>query len=284
VRKNVGAPHSDELPNLRRIANQITLADAFEEATCCHLDREQIQAVCEFVGTMINGFERDEQRALFIFHLCNVLELTNVDELNREALGQIFPRLRQLVLDVSAAPKKKPNVFQRMSFRSLLGQHLRRDEDVLNKRASRVARAIAMMKIVMGFGNSRGLGLSHRTGSLRKARLFKSDVGDGSFDLLWRLIRNKLDSFQFMGSGNGGRNFLEGLRSLALLYPLVRAVAKYNAANRGAPQIESQDVDEAVAAIEHSFGRLGVLNQGSVRSLEKVLLQPETFTRLVRTV
>src|SRR5205814_4074128 len=126
---------------------------------------------------------------------CNLLELTNVDELNREALGQIFPRLRQLVLDVTTAPVKRSNAFQRMSFRSLLGQYLRRDEDVLNKRASRVARAIAMIKIVIGFGSFRGLGLSHRSGSVRKARLFKPDIGDGNFELLWRLVRNKLDSF-----------------------------------------------------------------------------------------
>ena len=97
----------------------------------------------------------------------------------------------------------------------------------------------------------------------------------------WRMIRNKLDSFQFMGGANGGRNLFEGLRSLALLYPLTFAVAKYNAANRGATRIESEDVDTAVATIEHSFGRSPALNQSHARSLEKALLEPSIFTRLV---
>jgi hypothetical protein len=259
----------------------IHLPDGFDEATCCHLDREQIQAVCEFVGTMIEGFERDDQRALFIFHLCNLLEMTNAAEVNREALAQIFSRLRQLVIETSAAPVKRPNVFARMSFRSLLGQYLRRDEDVLNERASRIGRALAMMKLVLGFGSLHSLGLAHRKGSIRKVRLFECKSANNPSPLLLRLIRNKLESFQFMGAANGGRNFLDGLRSLALLYPLVGAVTKYNAANRGASKVESEDIDEAVAAIDHSFGRISIM---SVKSLEKALLQSDTFTRLVRCV
>jgi hypothetical protein len=98
------------------------------------------------------------------------------------------------------------------------------------------------------------------------------------------MIHNKLDSFQFMGKGANGRDFLDGLRSLALLYPLVGAVAKYSAANRGAPSVEAEDVDYAVAAIEHSYGRLAILNQPFTRSLEKLLMQPGAFARLARNV
>jgi hypothetical protein len=69
-----------------------------------------------------------------------------------------------------------------------------------------------------------------------------------------------------------------------LLYPLVLAVAKYNAGNRGASQIEPEDVDGAVAAIDHSFGRSAVLSQSHVRSLECTLLEPTAFTRLIRAL
>ena len=37
----------------------------------------------------------------------------------------------------------------------------------------------------------------------------------GVFALYWRLVRIRLESFQFMGLANDGRNFLAGLRSLA---------------------------------------------------------------------
>jgi hypothetical protein len=182
---------------------------------------------------------------------------------------------------------RRPGWFARFSFRTLLGMYLRRDEDVLNGRASRFGRMIAMTRLVLGGGSFRGLGLSHAPGKLRKARLFKSHQTSDDpdvFGLLWRVIRVKLESFQFMGSSNGGRNFFDGLRSLALLYPLTRAVARYNAANRAAVKIEPQDVDQAVAAIEHSFGRSAVLNQASARRIETMLLEPVTFARLARSV
>jgi hypothetical protein len=87
-----------------------------------------------------------------------------------------------------------------------------------------------------------------------------------------------------MGPANNHRNFLSGLRSLALLYPLVVAVAKFSAANRGASAIEVDDVDYAVTSIEHSFGRLPVLNQAMTHYIEKLLMNSNTFARLVRNI
>jgi hypothetical protein len=142
--------------------------------------------------------------------------------------------------------------------------------------------------MVLGGGNFNRLGLSHPAGTLRKARLFAHPTSltaePGIFSLHWRMIRNKLESFQFMGNGSDGRNFLEGMRLLALLYPLVLATAKYSAANRNSPRIEAADVDYAVAAIEHSHGRLAILNKRSMRSIETLLTEHQAFTRLVRSL
>ena len=80
------------------------------------------------------------------------------------------------------------------------------------------------------------------------------------------------------------RDFLRGLHSLALLYPMVLAAAKHHAASRSASSVSAKDIEHAVAAIEHSFGRAAVLRQPFVKSIEKLLLQRDTITRLVRTV
>ena len=48
--------------------------------------------------------------------------------------------------------------------------------------------------------------------------------------MVWRLVRNKLESYSFLGVADGNRDFLVGLRSLALLYPLTLAAAKHHAA------------------------------------------------------
>lgn len=287
IRQNVGAPHADELPALRRYAAQQGVSGGFDEATCCHLERDQIEAVCDFLGTLIDAFDSNPQRVLFIAYLCDWLEQTSADELDRPLLAKIFPELKQVVDAAMKERLPKPNWLQRISFRTLLGLYMRRDEDVLNGHAGRFGRLLALMAVILGFGNFQKLGLSHRPGQLRKAELFKPTLppdDPGVFALYWRMVRIRLESFQFMGSANDGRNFLAGLRSLALLFPLIAAVAKYSAANRNSSKIEIDDVDFAAGAIEHSFGRLAILKLSWMRSIEKLLMAPKTFTRLVRNI
>jgi lysine-N-methylase len=286
VRQNLGELHTNQLNELRQYAQQMNFMGGFDEATRCHLDRRQIESVVEFLSMMLPGLGGDPQRAIFLNLFCDWLAAMNVDELDRETLGKMFLLLREQVEAAMQLPSQPPGLVHRLAFRTLLGLYMRRDEDVLNHRAGRIGRTIALTNIVLGGGDFHRLGLSHRQGKLKKAKLFRSQMphDPAMFALFWRMIRTKLQSFQFMGDGNNDRNFLDGLKSLALLYPLTLAAAKYDAANRGASQIEAENVDEAVAAIEHSFGRLAVLNQPFTKSIEKLLLEPHAFARLVRSV
>jgi lysine-N-methylase len=288
VRQNLGAPHTDAVQELKRYTNQLgVVSPGFDEWTSSGLEPEQISDVSEFIVTLMNGFATDEQRVIFIAFLCDVLAKTAPYDVDRVSLAKVFPGLKQLVEATTLTPVRPPNWFHRMAFRTLLGLYLRRDEDVLNGRAGRMSRVIALIKIILGGGSFRDLGLAHPPGKLRRARLFKPSAKSSDpalLGLFWRMIRNRLESFQFMGPANNNRNFLGGLRSLALLYPLVLAAAKYNAANRGASSIELEDVDYAVMAIEHSFGRLAVLNQPFTRRLENLLLDQKHFARLVRSI
>lgn len=290
IRKNLGEPHSAHVASLKRCAEEMGLSGKFDgefdDATRCFLDREQIEAVCEFICTLMAAFKDDVQRVLFIAFLCDWLATTQIDELDRSALAKAFGELKQQVEETTALEPRRLGMMGRLAFRSLLGMYLRRDEDILNGRAGRIGRAIAMAGFVIGGGGFRGLGLFHPAGTLKKARLFKKSGAQPSdpaaLALFWRVIRNRLESFQFMGQANNGRNFLEGLRSLVLLYPLVMAAAKYHAGNRDSQLIEEQDVDYAVAAIEHSFGRRA--NSSYTQPIERLLLDRAVVVRLVRGI
>jgi Fe-S-cluster containining protein len=287
VRKNIGEPYADALPFLQRYVDQRPLpAAGFDDVTRCHLDQEQIGAVSDFLMAMLGGFERNDQRAIFILYMADLLSLTAADELDRAALAMAFAPLKAQVLLAADATVKKPGLVHRMAFRTLLGMYLRRDEDILDKRASRVIRLGAMMAFVLGAGSFHGLGLIHPIGPLRSDGLFKSHAQPPleTFALLWRLVRNKLESFTFMGTGNGGRNMIVGLRSLAMLYPLTLAAATHSAAARHSEVIEAADTDYAVTAIEHSFGRSAVLNPKLTGSIETLLLDRKAFIRLVKTI
>jgi Fe-S-cluster containining protein len=287
VRKNIGASHNVALPELRQLAKKMQFPAYFDQAITCNLDREQTYAVCEFAATLLHGFDRNDQRAVFLIALADWLATLNTDELDRETLGTAFLQLKQTVEAALAVPVNRPAGLVRMSFRMFLGLHLRRDEDVLDGRAGRFSRMLAMLKLVLGFGSLKDLGVTHPAGKLKKARLFQPGLHPAEtevFELHWRMISTKLMSLHFMGSANANRNLLEGLRSLALLYPLVVATAKYRAGNRDASKIETEDVDYAVGVIEHSFGRSTVLAQSFARSNEKLLLEPGMFLRVIQTI
>jgi hypothetical protein len=285
VRRNEGEPHAASLPLLRKYTDNWVPTEGFDEATRCKLDRGQIEAVTEFLSTLMNGFSSNPQRAMFIPSLCDVLATTAPTELNRQTLATAFAPLKKLIEAATAGETSPPGMIHRAAFRTLLALHLRRDEDILDGRASRLKRMLAMIAFVFGFGSFRGLGLFHPAGGLRRARLFKGGPMPSveTFALLWRLMRNKLDALQFMGAANGGRDFMTGLRSLALLYPLVLAAARHHAATRGSQEIDASDVDYAVTAIEHSFARAAVLGQPFVRSIERLLWERGALVRLVRT-
>jgi Fe-S-cluster containining protein len=287
VRKNEGANLSDSLPTLKKYAGKLHLPDGFDERICRGFDGDQIEAIGEFAATLIAGFDQNDQRALFLAYLCRWLGTINPSTLDRAALAGVFSGLKEQVHSATASPAKRLGIMHRFAFRTLLGLYLRRDEDILNRRAGRFGRAIAMIAFVFGFGGFAGLGIHHPRGKLRAARLFRpanSPPDTGLFSLHWRMIRVKLESLQFIGVANRGRDLITGMQSLALLYPLVMACAKFHRAGRGGESIEEKDVDYAVAAIEHSFGRSAVLAQSFVRVIESFLLEESAFIRLVRTI
>jgi hypothetical protein len=144
-----------------------------------------------------------------------------------------------------------------------------------------------MTAFIFGFGSFRGMGLYHPAGALRSAGLFDRNSPEppaDAFALFWRWIGNKLQACQFMGHANGNRDFLAGLRSLTLAYPLVAAAARHHAAARNSATIEPADVDYAVAAIDHSFGRTSVVSGRFLGSIETLLLERTSLSRLIRTV
>jgi lysine-N-methylase len=288
IRANAGTRYSDSLDEITQYAKRMDLPSGFNEAACRPFKKDQIEAIGEFADTLMAGFGRGDQRALFILFLCEWLQQLDPAQVDRMTLASGFGELKKRVESASAEPPRRPGLLARLAFRTLLGLYLRRDEDMLNRKAGRGRRLLSMVAIVFGFGSFAGLGLVHPKGQMRRARLFRSGITPPDlavFDLHWRMVHAKLGSLQFMGLANRGRDFLTGLRTLALLYPLVLAAAKYRAANRdGGATVDASDVDYAVSVIEHSYGRSALLAQRFARSLERFLLDRNVLVQLVRSV
>jgi Fe-S-cluster containining protein len=290
ARKNIGQELSEQRSDVQRVASSLTLGKPFDELTCDLMEEEQVRAIAEFAAMMLGAFEGDDQKAMFLGFLTLWLAEQDPRVLDRASLGAALEGMQTLAAATLEESTRPPGTVARLAFRTLWGLHLRRDEDVLDGRASRAGRLLAMTRLSLGYGSPHGLGVAHPAASTRAAKLFRKPhafAGDGVMELHWRMVKQKLLSLQFMGSGNGGRDTLRGLRSVALLYPMVVASAKHaSAARRGGEPgpIEAQDVDVAVAAIEHGFGRSRVLASPAVLRIEELLLRDGVFGPLVRWV
>ncbi len=285
VQKNVGAEQAQAAAELMQLLKATGAGPGFDERVTCMLEQEQVEAIAGFASAMLGTFASDAQKAMFLYALCEWLSSVRVGELDREMLARAYPTIRGAVEGIDSSKTSPPGAAQRLAFRTLWAMYLRRDEDVLNKRAGRVSRAAALARVsLLGWGGMTSLGLKNPQGSIRRAKLFsgkRQPVEPGAFATHWRMVRNKLDSLQFMGSANHNKNMLEGIRSLALLYPLVCATARARAGDRAVNEV---DVRSGVAAIEHAFGRAPMLALGPAQMLEGTLLEAEAFVRVVAWV
>lgn len=283
VRRNAGKPHEEHREDLRKLMRQVVKGDCFDEATLCHLEPAQVRAITEFIVTLMGAFDRPADRALFLHGLCMWLAVQPVESMNREALGEAFASLREHVEATLQAGAPRPGRVHRLAFGAVWASHLRRDEDVLDRRIGRVSRFAAVARVCLGGGDLAKLGHDHPRGSVRRAKLFTArciEARPETFDVFWRMVRQKLASHQFMGPANFWRDMLEGLLDLCALYPLVAAGACYHAATRGATDISADDVAYATAAIERGFGRNKLLDHAAIRQLKMLLLRPGVYERL----
>lgn len=284
VRRNAGVAHEEHFPELRKLAQRVVAGKGFDDEQMCQLRPEQVRAITEFAATLMAAFDRPAAKAVFLHALCTWLAVQPAESMNREALGEAFAELQEHVTATLDAGAAKPGAVHRLAFGAVWASHLRRDEDVLDRRVGRVARFLSLGRACLGSGDLQRLGHDHPAGSIRKARLFTgrgAEAAPEAFEVFWRMVRQKLASHQFMGAANFRRGMLEGLLDLCLLYPLVAASARYHAAARDAEAVGADDVDYATAAIERGFGRNAVLDSAPIGRLRMLLLRPGVYERLV---
>lgn len=284
VHRNEGKPHEAQLAELRKLAKHVVKGPGFNEENLCQLEPDHVRAITEFAGTLLGAFERPEAKATFMHALCLWLTIQPVESMNREVLGEAFGKLQEHVEATLRVGAVKPGRVHRLAFGAVWASHLRRDEDVLDRRVGRVSRFWSLLRVCLGGGDLQRLGHDHPAGSVRAAGLFtggNAAARPEAFDVFWRMVRQKLAAHQFMGPANFKQNMPEGLLDLCLLYPLVAASACYHAAARGAACVEGDDVAYATAAIERGFGRNAVLNNPSIGRLKILLLRPGVYERLV---
>ena len=171
--------------------------------------------------------------------------------------------------------------FWRAVFRIWLASYLRRDEEMVGRSpVLRLTRTWALAHVFLGGGSLRALGAEHPAVSVRRSLPFPGlrspqprppvAGADEAWECYWRFVASRLSALQFFGPSYYGWGFFTGLRALSQTYAHVLASARCHAADRGVDNIETVDVQYAVGAVDHSFGRSRLLQSARTRMVEQV--------------
>lgn len=275
VRKNLGDHYKAK--QLKKMADQL-IADQspFSEQQRCMLKQDQIQAIVDFLETLLPGLKSPTHKAVFLFSFCDWLSHQHPPELSRESLGQLYAPLVEHVDElVDQAKSKKLRRVDRFAFANLVAMYLRRDEDILDKRVSRSKRAINILLFGIGMTTANDLGTNFPNQAGNSRKLFDMPLAD-TLDLapLDQLVKTRLQTFGFMGYGNLDLDLLDGLRSLCLIYPLVMGASKIFSS-------AEEPVDFSIGAIDHAFGRTAILRTTAAKRIIRQLFNPDTFVKLM---
>jgi lysine-N-methylase len=90
----------------------------------------------------------------------------------------------------------------------------------------------------------------------------------------------KVQGLHFCGKAFYDMPMIDGFRSLALMYPAILWVARFRAAREGRSRLVLQDVQAAMATLDHSFGYSPALGLQASRHRVSQLSKLQQITSL----
>jgi hypothetical protein len=276
VQSNVGLPLHNTAGEVRQLVRILSPDRWLDADDCGKVCEESIRKLVSFLRSEIvaRADLPPRVRCTALVLAAERLEHLTAPFLNdMPVLEQVLPSFIGRVLDrVQRNEERGIGVFWRVAFRLWLSCFLRRDEELIGAGGlARLRRFAAVAAFATGHGRLSGLGAEHPDVRQAAVGLFAGgwmEVPD-AWDCYRRWIDARLETFQFMGSALQGRDFFTGLRALGQTGALVLVTARFHAAGRGDTTIEAEDVQYAVGAIDHGFGRSALLGRPLVRYLER---------------
>lgn len=283
--RNTGVPLDAHRADLRGYADTLARTPPFDEGDLQSLSRKSLDLAVDGAVHIVRNRDRSVAlSAVVLSAYVDRLDQLGTPFLNdTDTFATVVPSLIDRLAETAAGHSYRPvGAFSRGTFRQWLAAFLRRDEEMIGAPLSaRVGRMAELVKILVGHGNPGHLGSEHPDIHLGQTSLFErvrdpqpppvepAEEEMAIWDAYRRCVLGRLQTLQFFGNFYYGRPFLEGLRALSLFYPLVLAAARLHAvAETGKRRIRAADVEYAVGAVDHGFGRSGLLQMGLLRSTE----------------
>ena len=198
------------------------------------------------------------------------------DEGADEILGVLSDSARGKVPGLPKDPPA-PSRFGRMFFRTMVVEHARpiTVDDMNMSGQYRWKMLRATLRFLPAGGRTPAL--RENLKSVKFAEVEKSfgPLSAESDAMLRRFFRVKIQSYQFCGRAFHDASLMEGFRSLALLYPIIIWLARWQAVSDGRKQVSDDDVMRAIAMADYHHGFSPWL-----RWRDKLLAQRDDIARL----
>jgi len=226
---------------------------------------------------------------------------------DKDQFGNLLPLLHEASVRAQPddnLPQGKPTGIARTMFRQWVAQLLRHDTDVTARGGfmGRIRLLSDGVRFTFGRGRvpamadpisvrvafSRGTATqSESTAGIDAAMpnfsQLENEFGGrkSEFDQVFvRYFRVKLQGLHFCGSAFYDMPFIDGFRSLALMYPATLWVARMRAARDGRITISLPDVQAALATIDHNFGYSPALGLAGSKKRIQQLAKMQQITTL----
>ena len=246
-------------------------------------------------------------RLLRVLTWVDLLEKAPTEAIMGDQLGNLLPVLHEASVRAQPddhLPLVVPTSIGRTMFRQWVAQLLRHDTDVTARGGfmGRMRLLSDGVRFTLGRGRvpamadpiSVRVAFSGRTTTTPESApetfaampLFsqlENEFGgrNAGFDELFvRFFRVKLQGLHFCGRAFYDMPFIDGFRSLALMYPATLWVARMRAARDGRTAISLPDVQAALATIDHNFGYSPALGMAGAKKRIQQLAQMQQITAL----
>jgi len=168
---------------------------------------------------------------------------------------------------------EEPSRAGRLQFRMLVAQYARKD--TLVDLDSGISGRIKLLKAALRFANGSGKipPLQNAFKEIDFATLEKPFGGltEEADEIFSRYFRVKIQGIHFCGRAYFDLPFVEGFRSLALIYPSIMWLARWLAASDDREQLTTDDITQAITIADHYHAYSPAFGKGSFRRRVKLL-------------
>ena len=198
-------------------------------------------------------------KLLRALHWLEKIEQGRFDQISGDAAGEILKTLAGSAaekLPHLLAQPAAPTRFGRLFLRMMVLEHARvatvADQDV--RSAHRWKMLVAASRFILASGLTPALRDELKPVRFADIEQFSGVLSPASEALLTRYFRTKIQSLQFCGVAFYHCSLTEGFRNLALLYPLIIWLARWQAVSAGRPTLSEADVQRAVTLVDYQYG------------------------------